>query len=53
MYYIKPEEQVKQLEKAGFENVRLFSVATGKEISLEEAKMAIDETWIYYLCEIR
>lgn len=53
MYYIKPEEQVKQLEKAGFENVRLFSVATGKEISLEEAKLSIDETWIYYLCEIR
>lgn len=52
MYYIKPEEQVRQLKEAGFANIRLFSVATGREMTLEEAKLVVNDTWIYYLCEI-
>ena len=50
-YYIRPSEQLKQLSKAGFREIQIFSVKTGKELSASNAEM-LDEAWLYYLCHM-
>ena len=50
-YYIKPEEQIKQLRITGFKNVRVYSL-DGKEI-MDKSGLGnmTDMLWLYYLCE--
>lgn len=52
MYYIKPTEQLRQLEENGFSGVRVFSEKTGAEIQdqtkLDQYK---NDRWLYYLCQ--
>jgi hypothetical protein len=50
-YYIKPVEQVKQLQ-AHFGNVRVF-FPSGEEIKGEAALAAAEDCWLYYFCEIK
>jgi ubiquinone/menaquinone biosynthesis C-methylase UbiE len=51
-YYIKPEEQIKQLSE-GFEHIRVYSLADGKEIVCKQRLYAITDRWLYYLCNIK
>lgn len=48
-YHVRPDVAVKQLEIAGFEDVRLFSCVTGAELSPAEVGTCADP-WIYLLC---
>lgn len=49
-YYIKPEEQVKQL-KDFFNNIRIFSLNNGEEIENSSFKLKnTDDDWLYFLC---
>lgn len=50
LYYIKPEDQIKQLNKAGFKNVRVFSQRDGIEIEDKITLSITTESWLYYLC---
>lgn len=50
-YYIKPVEQIKQLQ-AHFGNVRVYA-PSGEEIKGERALAAAEDCWLYYLCEIK
>gem|GEM_PF-194148 len=50
-YYIKPAEQIKQLQ-AHFGDVRVFS-PSGEEIKSERALAATEDCWLYFLCEIK
>ncbi len=49
LYYVKPEEQVKQLLEAGFKNIKVLSTRDGMEVRgpLEGVK----DQWVGYLCE--
>ncbi len=49
-YYVRPPEQVKQLREAGFGNVRVFSLFTGREIREGRGFDTARDTWLYYLC---
>lgn len=49
-YYISPQHQFKQLQEAGFDGIRAFSVESGREYEgLEDLRSSV-EPWIYYLC---
>lgn len=50
-YYIKPEEQIRQLSQ-GFKNIRVFSSEHGKEVNMSETD-SITECWLYYLCNLK
>lgn len=47
-YYVRPDEQLRQLAEAGFAEVRVFS-RTGVEITGDAIERATD-AWLYYLC---
>ena len=50
-YYIRPEEQVKQLEP-NFKNITMYSWKNGKPI-LEKSDPHLDsDMWIYYFCVV-
>ena len=49
-YYIKPEEQVRQLE-VFFNNIRVIFLNNGKEIDKKTDLGEINDDWIYYLCK--
>jgi SAM-dependent methyltransferase len=49
-YYIRPSAQVRQLEAAGFTNVRVFSVDTGAEVRDASRWDTLTDSWVYYLC---
>jgi ubiquinone/menaquinone biosynthesis C-methylase UbiE len=51
-YFIRPSQQLAQLRE-GFGGVRIFSLASGGEITDREELERIEEPWLYYLCEIR
>ncbi len=53
-YYIKPIEQIKQLNEDNyFKEVRVYSLTSGREIKSEmELKRIDDEAWLYYFCVI-
>ena len=51
-YYIKPEEQLKQLTDCGFSNIRIYSLESGKEIMNKSKIDRIRDGWLYYLCEV-
>jgi len=52
-YYIRPKEQIKQLENLGYKNVRVFSLETGKEI-IKKSEIFTTRDGLYhglsYLC---
>jgi ubiquinone/menaquinone biosynthesis C-methylase UbiE len=52
IHYIKPELQVKHLEKMGFKSIRAFSYKTGAEIAPAQLNTLRNDAWVYYLCEI-
>lgn len=43
-YYVRRDEQLRQLEKAGFRNVRVF------QLDGEPAREGATDAWLYYLC---
>jgi ubiquinone/menaquinone biosynthesis C-methylase UbiE len=47
-YYVSPAEQLKQLSKLGYENTKMYSLTSGKEI--ENPNNSVDN-WIYYLSQ--
>lgn len=49
-YYIRPEEQLKQLE--GFRDVKVYPWRSGQEISSQDALELNTDMWLYYLCTI-
>jgi SAM-dependent methyltransferase len=49
-YYIRPEEQLKQLSPY-FKDVRLYGLAGHRLVDCELS--TIDDPWLYYLCVIR
>jgi SAM-dependent methyltransferase len=49
LYYVRPEAQLDALERAGFDHVRVYSLATGEELTGEKIASATDR-WLYYLC---
>jgi ubiquinone/menaquinone biosynthesis C-methylase UbiE len=51
-YYIRPAEQLKQLQKSCFQNVRVYRLMTGKVVRDETELNSIDDPWLYYLCKI-
>jgi ubiquinone/menaquinone biosynthesis C-methylase UbiE len=50
-YYIKPEEQLKQLTDLGFKDIRLFALEDGREIKDTSELISVKDNSIYYLCE--
>ena len=51
-YYVRPAEQVKQLEPY-FRNIKIYSWKTGREINGEKELLLNTDMWLYYLCVIR
>jgi len=51
-HYIRPSAQLEQLTKY-FTDVRIYSLADGKEVHQETELHRIDDDWLYYLCVIR
>lgn len=49
-YYVKPEFQLEALRSAGFKDIRLLSLETGREIDLS-SKAIEQDPWIYYWAE--
>jgi ubiquinone/menaquinone biosynthesis C-methylase UbiE len=51
-YFVRPQEQLAQL-KEDFTDVRVFSLATGAEISNQSELQSVEDPWLYYLCRIK
>lgn len=49
-YYIKPAEQIKQLQ-ALFDEIRVFLLENGTEVDQDSNLGSIDDDWLYYLCK--
>jgi SAM-dependent methyltransferase len=49
LYYVRPEAQLEALERAGFSQVRVYSLATGEELA-EKGIASTTDRWLYYLC---
>jgi ubiquinone/menaquinone biosynthesis C-methylase UbiE len=49
-YYVRPQEQIRQLEAAGFDRIRLFSCSDGREAELHSEAELTREAMLYYLC---
>lgn len=50
--YVRPDEQLKDLERHGFSGIKIYSLITGNVISISQATDSCDP-WLYYLCLIR
>ncbi len=50
IYYIGPCAQIRQLEAAGFTDVQVFSLNSGREIDPREPDVRFADSWLYYLC---
>jgi ubiquinone/menaquinone biosynthesis C-methylase UbiE len=50
-YYIRPEEQLRQLSEH-FSDVQVFSLVSGSEIVEQNELRNVQDTWLYYLCRI-
>jgi len=48
-YYIRPQEQILQLQDLGFHDIRLFGL-DGREITQPTELNCLTDSWIYYLC---
>jgi ubiquinone/menaquinone biosynthesis C-methylase UbiE len=51
-YYVRPEEQIRQLSDLGFGDIRVFDLSEGKELADRAALNANQDSWLYYLCRI-
>jgi ubiquinone/menaquinone biosynthesis C-methylase UbiE len=51
-YYILPSEQLKQLGELGFEDVRVFSLQSGREVVDTSRLDDSGDAWLYYLCTV-
>ena len=51
-YYIRPEEQLKQLT-SHFKQIKVYSWKTGLEITDEKVLKTNDDMWLYYLCVVK
>ena len=49
LYYIEPEEQIKQLREIGFKNTRVYRLFGGKEIQAPSELQNTMDPWLYYL----
>lgn len=50
-YYIKPAEQLRQLYRLGFSNVRIF-LGDGSEVENLSNLSDVKDWWLYYLCQM-
>lgn len=50
LYYVRPDEQIQQLQQAGFSDIRIFST-DGHEVNLQELPCTKDRS-LYFLCRI-
>ncbi|MEO0948100.1 MAG: hypothetical protein AAFY11_08135, partial [Cyanobacteria bacterium J06641_5] len=50
-YYVRPEAQIEQLLKSGFNAIETYSWRTGKILDANERATNLD-MWLYYLCVI-
>jgi ubiquinone/menaquinone biosynthesis C-methylase UbiE len=50
IYYVRPAYQVQKLKEAGFSNIRIFDLKSGKELKTEKEITANTDYWLYYLC---
>lgn len=48
-YYIRPQEQMKQLA-LDFEEIKVYSWKSGSQITSKDALAANSDMWLYYLC---
>lgn len=51
-YYIRPQEQLNQLE-TDFDDIRIFSWKSGLEITSQEELSVNTDMWLYYLCRLK
>jgi ubiquinone/menaquinone biosynthesis C-methylase UbiE len=51
-YYIRPLEQIKQLESK-FNDIKVYSWKNGLEINPENDIICNSDMWLYYLCSIK
>ena len=49
-YYIKPLQQLKQLEASGFSKIKVFSYSKGKALDDSEELPYSRDPWLYFLC---
>jgi len=49
-YYQRAQSQVEELQKAGFQQVRVFRLSDGGYIDSEQELRKNGEDWLYYLC---
>ena len=50
-YYVRPEEQIKQL-KANFRDIKVYSWKNGLELTSQSDLCSNTDMWLYYLCAI-
>jgi SAM-dependent methyltransferase len=48
-YYVRPSEQVQQLQAVGFEQIKVFTWQEGREL---ESLSENCDPWLYYLCRV-
>ncbi|MEY3869593.1 MAG: hypothetical protein RLZZ338_3484 [Cyanobacteriota bacterium] len=51
-YYVRPREQLKQLE-SNFRDIKIYSWKTGREMTSESEINSNLDMWLYYLCIIK
>lgn len=51
-YYVRPEEQMKQLA-AYFKEIQVYSWKSGRELTSEEERSSNLDMWLYYFCMIQ
>ncbi len=51
-YYIRPKEQIKQLE-TDFNNIEIYSWKSGKKILDKHDPSLNSDLWLYYLCQVK
>jgi ubiquinone/menaquinone biosynthesis C-methylase UbiE len=50
-YYIKPKEQILQLNYTGFKNIEIYRLDDGKKVEDQSQLNTIKDSWLYYLCK--
>lgn len=48
--YIRPRHQMELLREAGFEQIRVFDLAEGRELATAQEVADSTDAWLYYLC---
>ena len=49
-YYVNPREQILQLNSVGFNNIKVYRLADGKEVEEQFQLNTLKDFWLYYLC---